>query len=287
MDASWTAPGGQPNQAALNDYAWRAVHTMTERGKQIVNVYYGRPEQKAYFEGCSSGGRMALMEAQRFPADYDGIVSGAPVYSLKVQLAEIYRDWIFAQPGAAITPSQINLIHQAVLAACDQQDGLKDGILTDPRMCRFDPAVLKCGAGMAGDQCLTEAQITAVRREYSAVIGPDGQTYIYPFSRGSEPGWIQAVNISADPAKAASARPEGGHVRRSQFRLRHLRSRSRYAASARRGLRQVVRGRERRSAPVPRQGGQADPVAWAGRSAPQPVGHLGLLPGCREDDRRS
>jgi len=206
MDASWTAPGGRPNQAALNDYAWRAVHTMTERGKQIVNVYYGRPDQKAYFEGCSSGGRMALMEAQRFPADYDGIISGAPVYSLRVQLAEIYRDWVFAQPGAAITPSQIKLLHQAVLAACDEQDGLKDGILTDPRLCRFDPAVLKCEPGKASDQCLTDPQIAAVRQEYAEVKGPDGQTDIYPFSRGSEPGWIQAVNISADPQKTASAR---------------------------------------------------------------------------------
>lgn len=149
---------------------------------------------------------MALMEAQRFPADYDGIISGAPVYSLRVQLAEIYRDWLFAQPGAAITPAQISLIHKAVLAACDAQDGLEDGILTDPRVCRFDPSILKCGAGMAGDQCLTEPQIAAVRQEYNEVRGPDGQTFIYPFSRGSEPGWIQAVNISADPAKTASAR---------------------------------------------------------------------------------
>ncbi len=206
MDASWTAPGGKLSQAALTDYAWRAIHTMTERGKQVVSVYYGRPEQKAYFEGCSSGGRMALMEAQRFPADYDGIISGAPVYSLKVQLAEIYRDWIFAQPGAAITPSQVKLLHQAVLSACDADDGLRDGIITDPRTCRFDPAVLKCAARQVADQCLTEPQIQAVRREYTAVKGPDGQTYIYPFSRGSEPGWIQAVNISADPQKAATAR---------------------------------------------------------------------------------
>jgi feruloyl esterase len=206
FDASWTAPGGKPNEAALNDYAWRAVHTMTERGKQLVSAYYGRPEQKAYFEGCSSGGRMGLMEAQRFPNDYDGIISGAPVYSLRVQLAEIYRDWIFAQPGAAITPAQIGLIHRAVLATCDEQDGLKDGILTEPGMCRFDPAVLKCGPGQAGDQCLTEPQITAVRREYEEVRGPDGQVDIFPFTRGSEPGWLQSINISADPAKTATAR---------------------------------------------------------------------------------
>src|SRR5438309_2059185 len=83
-DATCAAPGGKVDEVALNDFAWRAVHTMTEVGKQVVQAYYSRPQSKAYFEGCSTGGRMALMEAQRFPDDYDAIVAGAPVYSLRV-----------------------------------------------------------------------------------------------------------------------------------------------------------------------------------------------------------
>ena len=206
FDASWVAPGGKPDEVALNDFAWRGVHTMTETGKLVAMRYYGRPQEKAYFEGCSTGGRMALMEAQRFPDDYDAIIAGAPVYSLRVQLAEIYRDWIFAQPGAAVTPAQVDLVHKAVLNACDSLDGVKDGVLTDPRACRFDPVVLQCKAGQSGDQCLTPAQVTAFRREYETVRGPDGTPYIFGYARGSEPGWIGALNITADPKKAAEAR---------------------------------------------------------------------------------
>jgi feruloyl esterase len=204
-DATWVAPGGKVDEIALNDYAWRAVHTMTETGKQVALKYYGRAQQKAYFQGCSSGGRMALMEAQRFPNDYDAIVSGAPVYSLRVQLAEIYRDWVFAQPGAAVTPGQIDMVHKAVLDACDAQDGVKDGIVTDPRACKFDPGALSCKAGRTGEQCLTPAQVTAFRREYDDVPGQGG-VGMFGFSRGSEPGWLTSLNITADPSKAAKVR---------------------------------------------------------------------------------
>ena len=205
-DASWTAPSGKPDEVALNDFAWRGVHTMTEIGKLVAAKYYGRPQEKAYFQGCSTGGRMALMEAQRFPGDYDAIVAGAPVYSLRVQLGEIYRDWVWTQPGAAITPAQITLVHDAVLAQCDAADGVKDGIVGDPKACKFEPASLQCKAGQSGDQCLTPAQVLAFQRLYRPVVGKDGVTYVYPYSKGSEPGWLGALNITNDPAKAAKAR---------------------------------------------------------------------------------
>ena len=205
-DASWTAPGGVPNDVALRDFAYRAVHEMTGVGKQVVAAFYGRPQTRAYFQGCSTGGRMALMEAQRFPEDYDGIVSGAPVYSLRVQVAEIYRDWIFAQPGAAITPRHIGLVHDAVLSACDAKDGVKDGILNDPRTCAFDPAVLACKSGQQPEQCLSPAQVEAFRRQYTEVRGQGGAVYVFPYPRGTEPGWLQALNITADPQRAARAR---------------------------------------------------------------------------------
>ena len=206
FDAKWTAPDGKPDKVALEDFSWRAVHQMTVDGKQVAARYYGKPEDKALFIGCSTGGRMALMEAQRFPADYDGIVAGAPVYSLRVQLAEIYRDWVFAQTGAALLPAHLTLVHDAVLAACDAQDGVKDGIVSDPAACRFDPVVLKCKPGQSGAQCLTEPQVAAMRRLYAEAKGADGVVYAYPYSRGSEPAWATFQNIGADPVKAAQDR---------------------------------------------------------------------------------
>ena len=205
-DAGWTAPGGKPDTVAITDFAWRAVHQMTVTGKQVAARYYGRPQDKALFSGCSTGGRMALMEAQRFPGDYDGIVAGAPVYSFRVQLGEIYRDWVFTQPGAALQPGQLTLLHNAVLSACDALDGVKDGIISDPKACRFDPVVLKCQSGQAAEQCLSDPQIAAVRRLYDDVRAPNGEVYVYGYSRGSEPGWGPVLNTTADPAKAASAR---------------------------------------------------------------------------------
>jgi feruloyl esterase len=206
FDAGWTAPNGKPDEIALTDFSWRAVHQMTVTGKQVAARYYGRPQDKALFIGCSTGGRMALMEAQRFPGDYDGIIAGAPVYSLRVQLAEIYRDWAFSQPGAALKPADLTLVNNAVLAQCDALDGVKDGIVSDPAACKFDPAVLKCKPGQAAGACLSDAQVTALQRVYAEHKGSDGVVAIYPYSRGSEPYWPTFQNTIADPKAAAEAR---------------------------------------------------------------------------------
>jgi feruloyl esterase len=199
FDASWTAPGGKPDDVAMTDFSWRAVHQMTVTGKEVAARYYGKPQDKALFIGCSTGGRMALMEAQRFPDDYDGIVAGAPVYSYRVQLAEIYRDWVFSQPGAAFQPADLKLVNDAVLKDCDALDGVKDGIVSDPAACKFDPAVLKCKPGQAAGSCLSDAQVTALQRVYGEHKGSDGVVAIYPYSRGSEPFWPTFQNTSADP----------------------------------------------------------------------------------------
>ena len=201
-DSTWTAPEGKPDDVALTDFSWRAVHQMTVTGKQVAARYYGKPQDKALFIGCSTGGRMALMEAQRFPDDYDGIVAGAPVYSFRVQLGEIYRDWVFAQPGAALKPADLTLVNDAVLKDCDALDGVKDGIVSDPAACRFDPAVLKCKPGQAAGSCLTDAQVTALQRVYGEHKGSDGVVAIYPYSRGSEPFWGSFQNVAADPVQA-------------------------------------------------------------------------------------
>jgi feruloyl esterase len=139
-DVSWM----RNNPAAITDFSHRAVHEMTVLGKQVVASHYGRAATKSYFQGCSTGGRMGLMEAQRYPDDYDGVVAGAPVYNLLVQSSTAVRDQIFKAPGAAIPVEQMKLVHEAVLSACDAKDGLKDGVLTDPRKCGWDPRSLQC-----------------------------------------------------------------------------------------------------------------------------------------------
>ncbi|MGZ3274224.1 MAG: tannase/feruloyl esterase family alpha/beta hydrolase [Caulobacteraceae bacterium] len=209
FDASWTAPNGVPDEVAVTDFSYRAVHQMTVTGKEVAAKYYGKPQDKALFIGCSTGGRMALMEAQRFPDDYDGIVAGAPVYSFRVQLAEIYRDWVFSQPGAAFKPADLTLVNDAVLKDCDALDGVKDGIVSDPAACKFDPAVLKCKPGQAAGACLTDAQVIALQRVYAEHKGSDGVVATYPYSRGSEPFWPTFQNTIADPKAAAEARDLG------------------------------------------------------------------------------
>ena len=195
-DTSWVAPGGRPDDVALRDFSYRAIHEMTVLGKAVVAGYYGRSHQRAYYQGCSTGGRQGLMEVQRYPTDYDGVVAGAPVYSLRVQSAEIWRDLIFAQPGAAITRAQSEMIQRASLASCDLLDGLKDGIVADPRACRFDPGALACRSGVAADDCLTTEQVAAVRKAYAEVRTRDGAVAVFPLGRGSEAAWAGFTNIA-------------------------------------------------------------------------------------------
>lgn len=184
-DNSWAA-----NPEAATDFSWRAIHEMTVAGKKLVSAHYSRAPGKAYFQGCSTGGRMALMAAQRFPADYDAIIAGAPVYTLQVQTSAVLRNNTFARGNGAggFSAADLKLAKDAALAACDAQDGLADGLINDPRQCRFDPAVLQCSGGKTAS-CLTPAQVTSLRTVYTGVKSPDGQWAMFPMSAGGEPGW--------------------------------------------------------------------------------------------------
>jgi feruloyl esterase len=204
FDAGWTAPNGKPDLIALTDFSWRGVHQMTVTGKDVAAKYYGKPEDKAVFVGCSTGGRMALMEAQRFPGDYDGIVAGAPVYSLRVQLAEIYRDVVFARAGG-FNQNELDYVNSKVLADCDAQDGVKDGVLGDPAACRFNPDSLKCRDNQITG-CMVDAQANALKALYSEAKGKDGVVYAYPYSKGSEVAWPSFQNTTANPEEATKAR---------------------------------------------------------------------------------
>jgi feruloyl esterase len=180
---------GHPEK--LIDFAWRSVHEMTVAAKAITAAYYASAPQRSYFNGCSTGGRQALTEAQRFPGDYDGIVAGAAAnYVTRLQGSQVWTAQAAHRDEAAyIPPEKYALIHKAVLAACDALDGVKDGVLEDPTRCHFDPAALACKDG-GGPACLTAEQVDTARRIYSGPRDPQTGTQIFPgLERGSETGW--------------------------------------------------------------------------------------------------
>jgi feruloyl esterase len=126
----------------IDDWAWRATHVMTETAKLVARSYYGRFPAFSYFSGCSTGGQQALMEAQRFPGDYDGIVAGAPGNNrVRLNIGFLWS-WLAVQPeqGASLPPAKLPLLNRAAIEACDADDGLRDGLISDPFGCRFDPA---------------------------------------------------------------------------------------------------------------------------------------------------
>jgi len=171
-------------------------------GKLVVATFYGRSATRAYWQGCSTGGRQGLAEVQRYPDDYDGVIAGAPVYTPLVYSNAILRVQAFhATPESNLLPAQIPLIQKAVLAACDAKDGVSDGILTDPRTCTWDPAALACPAGIAASAaCLSGAQVDTVRRVYGGVKTSDGQFAAMPLMRGGESDWVtRMIGTQAQP----------------------------------------------------------------------------------------
>lgn len=187
LDPSFAiAADGKHNVEGIVDFGHRATHLATVTGKEIAARHYGRAPERAYWQGCSTGGRQGLAEVQRYPDDYDGVIAGAPVYGPQVYANAMLRVQAFhAKPGSNLDPAHVPLIKNAVLAACDAQDGLADGILTDPRTCEWDPAELQCSAERPSD-CLSPQQVETVRRIYSGVRMRDGRYAALPLLRGGE-----------------------------------------------------------------------------------------------------
>src|SRR6202789_2759581 len=187
---------GHPEK--LIDFAYRAVHEMTLASKAIAAAYYGKPPDRAFFNGCSTGGRQALAEAQRYPDDYDGIIAGAAAnYPSHLQGAQVWTTEITNRGDGYIPPAKYPLIHNAALEACDALDGVKDRVLEDPRRCHFDPQALLC-KGADAETCLTPAQVEVARKIYA---GPGAS--IFPgLERGSELGW---ATLSAPKPMALAA----------------------------------------------------------------------------------
>ena len=181
------------------DYGFRSEHVLAVAAKAVVARFYGQPPAFSYFNGCSDGGREALNEAQRYPADFDGIVAGAPVYliseitELDVWAADVGLD---AQGTFLIPPAKLALLHEAVLAACDGLDGLMDGQIDDPRACRFDPASIACPAGQDGAGCLTGQQADAARKLYQGPVDQrERHYYTGGFPYGSELAWAFIIPL--------------------------------------------------------------------------------------------
>jgi feruloyl esterase len=181
---------GQGHPEKIVDWAWRSIHVMTDAAKTIVRDHSGRLPEKSYFNGCSSGGHQALSEAQRFPDDYDGIIAGDPANNRIRQTFAFLWSWnaTHNKDGQPIlTAAKLSMITKAAVDACDGNDGLKDGIIDDPRRCHFDPAKLACKNGADESTCLTPPQVDAVKKMYDGVKNPRTGEQIYTgWPRGSE-----------------------------------------------------------------------------------------------------
>jgi feruloyl esterase len=170
---------------AVEDYSQVAEHRMTEAAKGLVAAYYGQAVSHAYFLGCSGGGRQALKEAQAYPDDYDGVVAGAggpdmPTLSARHMWEGLFQE---AHPDGAMSDADWAKVSQAAIAACDDNDGVRDGVVENPAACRFDLGSLKCGATQSAG-CLTDAQLAVVRAIYAPLRDENGRV----MDRGLFPG---------------------------------------------------------------------------------------------------
>ncbi|HMD21397.1 MAG TPA: tannase/feruloyl esterase family alpha/beta hydrolase [Alloacidobacterium sp.] len=194
------------------DYGYRAVHEMTVDAKAIAKMFYGSDATRSYFASCSNGGRQALMEAQRFPDDYDGIIAGAPANNWVPMLTGGLKFLQATSQAGYIPPAKIPAIDKAVLARCDARDGVSDGVLNDPRQCHFDPSALLC-KGANADTCLTAPQVDSLKTIYAGAHDASGKQIFPGLLPGAEEGrggWATWVTGS-EQGKSSGAFYVGGY----------------------------------------------------------------------------
>jgi feruloyl esterase len=203
FDASWVA--GHPDR--VENFGHRAHHLLAGRAKQIVRAFYGRPANFAYYDGCSSGGWQGMTEAQRYPADYDGIVAGAPANNfVRLQTRAFWLDSLArANPAGNLGRGEIALISSAAMAQCDPADGVRDGIMSDPQGCGFDPGSLLCRPGQTGS-CLTQAQVERARLVYGPRRTARGLA-LYPGNAWGVPPIATLPGVSLDEPMLMQAMP--------------------------------------------------------------------------------
>jgi feruloyl esterase len=222
-------PDWGKSRAKEIDYGYRGTHVTAVAAKALTQSFYGRPPAHAYFNGCSNGGRQALMEVQRYPTDFDGVIAGDPATGTPMQVGRaVYFQRLLASQANYLPVEKIELLSRATLAACDGKDGLVDGLISDPRPCDFDPASLTCqGADTA--TCLTAAQVGTVQTIYAGLKDASGGYYAPPFPTGHEGGptgwrgWISGNEppvAQADGTLAFTGRgPSGFTLADSNFRF--------------------------------------------------------------------
>ena len=182
-DAQWAL--GQPEK--IVDYGYRAIHETAGTAKALIRAFYGEPAKYSYFTSCSNGGRQGLMEAQRFPDDYDGIIAGAPAANFTHTAALFVSNLLSTGDRSTFVPAaKFATIDAAVVTACDARDGVKDGLVAEPTTCAFDPAVLLC-RDAENDSCLTNPQIATLKKLYSG-LSRKGQKIFPGFVPGGESG---------------------------------------------------------------------------------------------------
>jgi len=194
LDAAFVI--GHPEK--LTDFGYRALRETTETAKAVIAAFYGEKPAHSYFNGCSDGGREAMMEAQRFPEDFDGILAGAPAADWSgLTTGHLWISGaLMATPDSAIPLTKLPAIQAAAVAACDDKDGLRDGLVSNPQACHFDPAVLACkGADSPG--CLTKPQVDALAKMYAGPKNPTTGAQMFPgLEAGTEattwPAWVIA-----------------------------------------------------------------------------------------------
>jgi hypothetical protein len=200
------------NLQAEIDFGYRSTHVTAVAAKVLVEAYYGKAPEYSYFKGCSTGGRQAMVQAQRFPWDFDGIIAGAPVLN-EIGDGLLHLVWSgranLDEDGQPIlSPTKLPHIRNAVLAACDANDGVEDGVLQDPRTCTWQPKDMQC-SGSVTDTCLTADEIGVVERIYAGAHNSKGER-IFPggMSKGSEYEWTPAF-VAADGANPLVLNPNG------------------------------------------------------------------------------
>ena len=196
IDARWAL--GHPEK--VTDFGYRAIHETAEKAKSLINRFYGNAPRRSYFNSCSNGGREALMEVQRFPADYDGVLAGAPANFWTHLFASAASDTLYmGDPSTYIPSSKLPAIQSATLAACDTLDGVKDGIIDDPSRCKFDPSQLLC-KGAESDNCLTAPQAASLKKLYSPTTDARSQQIFPGHVPGGETGPNSWTNWITGPA---------------------------------------------------------------------------------------
>jgi feruloyl esterase len=192
---------GHPEK--IVDWAYRSIHEMTGIAKAVVEKGEGRAPGRSYFSGCSTGGQQALSEAQRYPADYDGIVAGDPGNNRINLIYGFLWSWLATHDanGSPILPAaKLPALAKASIAACDANDGLEDGLIANPRTCHFDPAVLAC-KDVETDACLTPPQIEAARKVYAGARTKTGEQLYPGWAPGSEAGWGTYITNPKEPVR--------------------------------------------------------------------------------------